>query len=398
MDTRIIYKKKDAIVSAALKDNRLTNIRITGPEGDLTPGDIYVGRIESVVPNINGAFVSIGKERNCFLKLERALYPIASPRHADGKLHAGDILLVQVERDEGRNKPATVVSDFSLTGIHLVLIHGKKEVRVSSKIEDGAWKAEMRPIVNGWIDGEYALMLRTNSYKAGIDVIRAEFESLSKVYQTLLTGADTRAIGTKLFAGLPDYLCDLRDSGMDTVNRILTEDEDVYADVLDFAKRFRPDCVQGVELRDKKVYPLEAEFGMRSKLGDLTSRRVWLKSGAYLVFDTTEAMTVVDVNTGKASASKACAKGFLAVNLEAAEELAYQIRLRNLSGIIIVDFIDMESEEDRRELMHELRGLLEFDPVKTRVVDMTKLNLVEITRMKKHRPLEEDVKKYSVLQ
>ena len=241
-------------------------------------------------------------------------------------------------------------------------------------------------------------MLRTNSYKAGIDVIRAEFESLSKVYQTLLNGADTRAIGTKLFAGLPDYLCDLRDSGMDTVNRILTEDDDVYADVLDFAKRFRPDCVQGVELRDKKVYPLEAEFGMRSKLGDLTSRRVWLKSGAYLVFDTTEAMTVVDVNTGKASASKACAKGFLAVNLEAAEELAYQIRLRNLSGIIIVDFIDMESEEDRRKLMHELRGLLEFDPVKTRVVDMTKLNLVEIMRMKKHRPLEEDVKKYSVLQ
>ena len=136
---------------------------------------------------------------------------------------------------------------------------------------------------------------------------------------------------------------------------------------------------------------------MLAKLGELTSRRVWLKSGAYLVFDTTEAMTVVDVNTGKASASKACAKGFLAVNKEAAEELAYQIRLRNLSGIIIVDFIDMESEDDRRELMKSLKSLLENDPVKTRVVDMTKLNLVEITRMKKHRPLEEDVRKYSVL-
>lgn len=397
METRIIYRKKDAVVSAAVNDNRLSDIRITGPEGDLTPGDIYVGRIESVVPNINGAFVSIGRERNCFLKLERANYPIASPKHADGKLHAGDVILVQVERDEGRNKPATVVSDFSLTGIHVVLIHGKREVRISSKIEDNTWKAEMRTLVGEWIDGDYAVMLRTNSYKAGTEAIRAEYDTVLQIYKTLLTAAETRTVGSKLYAGLPDFLCDLRDSGMDTVNRILTEDEDIYNSVLDFAKRFRPDCVQGVELRDKSVYPLEAEFGMKAKLGDLTSRRVWLRSGAYLVFDTTEAMTVVDVNTGKASASKACAKGFLEVNMEAAEELAYQIRLRNLSGIVIVDFIDMDSENDRHELMKRLKDLLENDPVKTRVVDMTKLNLVEITRMKKHRPLEEDVRKYSVL-
>ena len=397
METRIVYRKKDAVVSASVEDNRLRDIRITGPEGDLTPGDIYVGRIESVVPNINGAFVSIGRDRNCFLKLERANYPIASPKHTDGKLHAGDVILVQVERDEGRNKPATVVCDFSLTGIHVVLIHGKREVRISSKIEDNVWKAEMRTVVGEWIDQDYAVMLRTNSYKAGTEAIRAEYDTLLDIYKMLLTAAETRTVGSRLFSGLPDYLCDLRDSGMDTVNRILTEDEDIYNAVLDFAKRFRPDCVQGVELRDKSVYPLEAEFGMLAKLGELTSRRVWLKSGAYLVFDTTEAMTVVDVNTGKASASKACAKGFLAVNKEAAEELAYQIRLRNLSGIIIVDFIDMESEDDRRELMKSLKSLLENDPVKTRVVDMTKLNLVEITRMKKHRPLEEDIRKYSVL-
>ncbi|MBP5410529.1 MAG: ribonuclease E/G [Lachnospiraceae bacterium] len=397
METRIVYKKKNAIVSAALTDNRLRDIRIAGPEGELTPGDIYVGRIESVVPGINGAFVSIGRDRNCFLKLERAIYPIASPKHADDKLHAGDVILVQVERDEGRNKPATVVTDFSLTGILLVLIHGKREVRISSKIEDGAWKSDMRSTVADWIDGEYALMLRTNSYKVDLETIRAEYETLRKTYEILLNGAETRAIGTRLFSGLPDYLCDLRDSGLDTVNRILTEDEDVYNAVMDFANRFRPDCVNVVELRNKSVYPLEAEFGMRAKLGELTSRRVWLRSGAYLVFDTTEAMTVVDVNTGKASASKACSGGFLSVNLEAAEELAYQIRLRNLSGIIIVDFIDMDSENDRRELMQKLKALMETDPVRTRVVDMTKLNLVEITRMKKHRPLEEDVRKYSVL-
>ena len=394
MDTRIIYKKENAIVSAGVRNNRLTDIRITGPEGDLTPGDIYVGRIESVVEGIRGAFVAIGRERNCFLKLDRADYPISSPSHSDGKLHAGDIVLVQVERDEGRNKPATVVTDFSLTGIHLVLIRGKREVRVSSKIEDNTWKALMRPIVNQWIDDDYAIMLRTNSYCVSTDAIKAEFDVLVEIYRTLLTGGQTRAVGSRLFSGLPDYLCDLRDSGMDTLERILTEDEDIYRDVMTFAERFRPDCVSGIELRNKNVYPLEAEFNMRARISELTSRRVWLRSGAYLVFDSTEAMTVIDVNTGKASASKSCSSGFLPCNLEAAAEIAYQIRLRNLSGIIIVDFIDMDSEEDRRELMHTLKELLESDPVRTRVVDMTKLNLVEITRMKKHRPLDEDIKKY----
>lgn len=394
MDTRIIYKKENAVVSAGIRDNRLTDIRITGPEGDMTPGDIYVGRIESVVDGIHGAFVSIGRDRNCFLKLDRAEYPVASPFHSDGKLHAGDTVLVQVERDEGRNKPATVVTDFSLTGIHLVLIRGKREVRVSSKIEDNAWKTTMRPIAYSWIDDDYAIMLRTNSYRVDIDTIKAEYDVLVGIYRSLLVSGQTRAVGSRLFSGLPDYLCDLRDSGMDTLDRILTEDEDIYREVMDFAGKFRQDCVSGIELRDKSVYPLEAEFNMKARIGELTSRRVWLRSGAYLVIDNTEAMTVIDVNTGKASASKACSSGFLQCNLEAAAEIAYQIRLRNLSGIIIVDFIDMDSEEDRRTLMHKLKELVEPDPVRTRVVDMTKLNLVEITRMKKHRPLEEDIRKY----
>ena len=394
VNTRIIYKKENAVVSAGIQENRLTDIRITGPEGDLTPGDIYVGRIESVVEGIRGAFVSIGRDRNCFLKLERVEYPVVTPVHADGKLHAGDIILVQVERDEGRNKPATVVTDFSLTGIHLVLIRGRREVRISSKIEDNTWKSQMRPIVSQWIDDDYAIMLRTNSYHAGLETIRAEYDVLIEIYRSLLTAGQTRTVGSRLFAGLPDYLCDLRDSGMDTLDRILTEDEDIFRDVMDFAGKFRPDCTSAIELRDKTKYPLEAEFNMLARITELTSRRVWLRSGAYLVIDHTEAMTVIDVNTGKASASKACSRGFLQCNLEAANEIAYQIRLRNLSGIIIVDFIDMDSENDRRELMHTLKELLEPDPVKTRVVDMTKLNLVEITRMKKHRPLEEDIRKY----
>ena len=396
METRIIYKKGDAIVCAGVADNRLTDLRITGPEGNLTPGDIYVGRVESVVDGIAGMFVSIGRDRNCFLKQSRAAVPIATPVHKDGKLHAGDVLPVQIERDEGRNKPATVVTDFSLTGIFLVLIHGKKEVRTSSKITDEAWKSAMRKEIGGWIDGEYALMLRTNSYRADVETIRAEFLRLRDAYETVVTGGNTRAIGTKLFSGLPDYLCDMRDSGLDLQNRILTEDDDIFRSVTDFAKRFRPDLYDKIELRDKSVYPLEAEFNMRTRLEELTSRKVWLKSGAYLVIDPTEAMTVIDVNTGKASDSKACKAGFLTFNLEAAAEIAYQIRLRNLSGIIIVDFVDMDSEEDRRTLMLTLRNLLESDPVKTKVVDITKLNLVEITRMKKHRPLSEDVRKYHV--
>jgi ribonuclease G len=172
------------------------------------------------------------------------------------------------------------------------------------------------------------------------------------------------------------------------------QDPEIAAEVEAFAESFRPDFRDRLIVRDHSDYPISAEFDMKKRLSELVAKKVWLRSGAYLVIEPTEAMTVIDVNTGKASEGKSVRDGFLSVNVEAAREIAAQMRLRNLSGIIMVDFINMTEEKDRTALLEELRKAVAGDPDRVRVVDMTPLGLVEITRLKRRRPLSEDIKKY----
>ncbi len=396
METRIIYRKMSAVVNASFTDNRLTSIAVTGTDGELVTGDIYVGRIDQIADGIDGAFIDIGRDRNCFLKLTKNMHPIVKQKHADGKLHCGDELLVQIEKSEGKNKPAMVITDISLTGVNVVFFHGSREVRVSSKITDEEWKSAMREEVAQWMDGEYAVMLRTHSAIAAKEEVRREFELLREVYHRLCTEGLTRTVGTKLRAGLPSYLCELRDSKSERPDRIIVQDPEIYKELKAFAESYRPDYSECIVCRDDS-YPLDAEFDMRKHIDDLTAHRVWLKSGSYLIIDPTEAMTVIDVNTGKASNEKTMKKGFLAINIEAAEKIAEQMRLRNLSGIIIVDFINLDSEEERKQLLAAFREAVADDPIPVKIVDVTKLGLVEITRMKRHRPLFEDLKRYGLI-
>ena len=399
METRIVYRKESAVISASFSDNRLTSITVNGSDKELIPGDIFLGRIASVVPGIGGLFVNIGLEKNCFLKTDCADDPFVRQSHADGKLHEGDELLVQIIREEGRNKPATLSAKLSLSGVFVVVSSGPRGIRISSRITDEVEKKRLAKLADECLgDSAYEIMLRTNSSHADPEHVRNELRMLMETMQKMTTEGLMRTVGTKLYEGLPAYLCEFRDSKNPSPDRILVEDEDIYRKMKSFAAGFRPEYSASIRLSDRSVYPLEAEFDMRARISELTSRKVWLRSGAYLIFDTAEAMTVIDVNTGKASDSKTTQKGFLACNLEAGEEIARQLRLRNISGIIIVDFIDMASPEDRDTLMGRLRELMENDDIMTRVIDMTKLNLVEITRTKKKRPLAEDLRKFGIYQ
>ncbi len=394
-ETKIMYRKKNAVICAGFSDGSMTQLSVGEWNPGLTVGDLYVGRIESVVEGIHGAFVSVGGDANCFLKFDRATHPICKMTHADGALHCGDELLVQVEKEAGKNKPASVVADFSITGVNLVLIHGNQGVLFSSKITDDAWKNKLRPVAEQWIDGPYSVMLRTNSYLATEEELVQEMVTLKSIYNNVTNTCKTRTKGTCLFHGTPEFLCELRDDYTEFPESIITDDAELYEKILEFTTRFRPKYTDSVTLLNDG-YPVELRYKMNANLKDVISRKVWLKSGAYLVIDPTEAMTVIDVNTGKASAGKTVRKSFLECNLEAAKEIARQIRVRNLSGIIIVDFIDMKDPAEQAVLMKELRQLTETDSIKTVVVEMTKLNLVEITRLKKRKPVKEALKELEI--
>ena len=205
----------------------------------------------------------------------------------------------------------------------------------------------------------------------------------------MLSEAAYRTCFSQLYRSVPSYISDIRDLNSGLLQEIITDDSSICQQLQEYLACFQPEDHRKLTYYEDKMLPLGKLYSLESVMERAMNKRVWLKSGGYLVIEPTEALVVIDVNTGKFSEKKEIRATILKTNLEAAAEISRQLRLRNLSGIIIVDFIDMERDEDKRELLTRLEALTAKDPVKTTVVDMTRLNLVEITRKKVRRPLYE---------
>ena len=295
------------------------------PEEVLEVGDIFVGRVQNIVQNINAAFVEVKKGVVCYLPMSEC---------GGRKVRIGDELVVQVKKAAVKTKQAVVTLAIEFVGTYCVVTTQDTAKGISQKIIDEDMRNQLKEVLQEFDDMPYGLVLRTNACETSTDIIRDECKSLS---------------------------CELQKRG--------------------FVK---------VELYDDASYPLEKLLGIETKLEKALAKRVWLKSGGNLVIEPTEALTVIDVNTGKAIDGKRNKETtFFKLNCEAAREVARQIRLRSMSGIILVDFIDMQKKEHKLALMDLLREELKKDKTRTALVDITKLGLVEITRMKKNPPLWE---------
>lgn len=320
-----------------------------------------------------------------------------SPR----KLKAGDELLVQVSRDALKTKDPSVTCCLNFPGTYMVLTVGKPQIGFSAKIKDNAWKEKVREELLTHKDERFGLIVRTNGASASIETLCAETEKLKQQMEELFARAACRTCYSLLEQGTPPYIQSLRDAKKGTLSEIIT-------DVPEYAKKIEAwleeekeedkeqkenqppadknesinQAVPNLSLYTDDNLPLMKLYRLESVLKSASDRRVWMKSGGYLVIEPTEALTVIDVNTGKYTGKKTPAETILKINLEAAHEVARQLSLRNLSGIIIIDFIDMESKEDQETLMRVLGEELSRDPVKTILGDMTRLGLVEITPQK----------------
>ena len=204
---------------------------------------------------------------------------------------------------------------------------------------------------------------------------------LTKTRDNIVAGFDS------LFTGYST----IDDDFYEELEEILTDDGDIFEELTRYLEESRPEELPKLVLYDDPLLPLQKLYSLETAISHALARKVWLKSGAYLVIEPTEALAVIDVNSGKYAGRKKIDDTILKINLEAAEEIGRQLRLRNLSGIIIIDFIDMERAKDRECLMDSLRKIVSADPVKTTVVEMTKLNLVELTRKKVRRPFYEQM-------
>lgn len=352
-------------------------------------GDIYIGKVSNIVPNIGAAFIEIEKGVNCYYDMKDVKSAIFTHKSGNKQLCIGDELVVQISREAIKTKAPTVTGNLSFTGRYAVLTHGNTRIGVSSKIPKSLreeYKRELASLQND----DFGLIVRTNAKDAPFEDVLEEINALKDEYYSLVRTAETRVCFSCLKSAPPSYIADLKNVYMDGMEAIIIGDHDLYTRIHMFFQAELPEKLDLLELYDNPSFPLDKLYSTQTALDKALMERAWLKTGGYLIIQATEALTVIDVNSGKNTSKLDSEDGAMKVNLEAAREAARQIRLRNLSGIILVDFINLNRDENTHRLLHEFRYYLSKDPIQTTLVDMTTLGLVEVTRKKVRRPLHEE--------
>lgn len=387
----VVICKNNNILTALFDNGRLLHMRaFPVPAPDDLVGNVYVGRIDRILSSMNAAFVSVQKNTNVYLPLPipkdfAAQNVMVLNRPDADQLKQGDELLIQVERMGIKDKLPTATTRIDLVGQYCVCHANRKGLHFSSKLS-AEWITSFKAFLSANpIEGRRALgyTLRTNAEAAGDhETILGEMRELQKQAQQLLAHASSRNIYSCLWRSCPEYVSYIKGVPISCYDEIVTDDPAVFAEL----DRLLPSA--DIRLYEDASYPLDKLYSIDTHIREALQKKVWLKSGGYLVIEPTEAMTVIDVNSGKGSDRKGKSKEELAfsVNKEAAEELARQLRIRNYSGMIMVDFINMERDEHQQKLLTYLDELLKEDPVRTRLVDLTPLGIVEITRQKQSRP------------
>lgn len=396
----IITRHKDKIISAFFDGMDMVQVSVHSAGEDDILGNIYLGKVKNIVKNINAAFIEIEGGKMCYYPLAENRNPIFAnqtvqgneERQKEANVKIGDELFVQVIKEDVKTKAPVVSSNINLTGKYVALTCGNSSVGISKKIEDLDERQRLKTLVKPYVCGEYGFIVRTNAAFVQEELIVKEINNLIDIYKNIRTYGVHKSVFSLLYRTPPGYICDIRDGYSDRVDEFVTDDAELYANMMEYLEKHQPEDKEKLRFYQDSTISLINLYGITEKIKDAIKPMVWLKSGGTLVIQPTEALTVIDVNTGKAVAGKKkVEETFLKVNLEAAEEIAKQIRLRNISGIIIIDFIDMELQKHKDMLMKELEEHLKKDPIKTTVVDMTALGLVEVTRKKVRKPLHEQV-------
>lgn len=348
-------------------------------------GNVYKGKVMRVLPGMQSAFVEIGLERTGFLHIN----DIYTARKEDGSytpieylLHEGESLLVQVSKDPIGTKGARLTTTISLAGHKLVYLPKEPHIGVSQRIENEPERDRLKALITSVRPAaeKGGYIVRTCAEGATAEEFENDIVYLKRLWAQIQANASTSSAPALLYQDL--YLAEraLRDMVNESTSRIVVDAwDDNIAELNEFAKTFIPTAVDKLQLYQGEV-PLFEQFGVEEEIERALARRVDLKSGGYLIFDQNEAMSTIDVNTGAYVGKRDFGDTVFKTNLEAARVIARQLRLRNLGGIIIIDFIDMEKEAHRQAVLAELQKAVQSDRVHTTMSNFTELGLVEMTR------------------
>lgn len=381
---------------AVLEDGRLYEIYHERVYSSKLAGNIYAGRVQNVLPGMNAAFVDIGVNKNAFLyagdicfdtRDQQELKDQLENRRIEKMLRPGQMIVAQVVKEPGGNKGPRISGNITLPGRLCVLIPAVKYAGVSKKISNDAERERLHAIARSLSEANAAgVIIRTAAQGAAQEEISADYRRLLALWSQIDTAARHSARPRLIQSDGSLALRAVRDMLDAQVDCLRTDDEALFRELKGFADVLTPTLADRIELLHTQT-PLFDLLRVDAQLDGAFDRQVQLKSGGTLVIDETEALTVIDVNTAKFTGKKSLAETVFRLNCEAADEIARQLRLRDLGGIIIIDFIDMDTAARRDELLAHLREALKNDRNHVNVLGITALGLVEMTRKKTRRPL-----------
>ena len=440
----VYFMKKEIIINvtateiriAITEDNRLAELYVESPEKERLVGDIYLGKIARVMPGIRAAFVDIGHKQDAFLHFsdigstlkeyssligdedsdvdteddgeedgsspsggesrppQSPQPPPRAPERQQGQrgrdggrrsenpnLASGQDIIVQVTKEPVGKKGVRVTSEISLPGRFLVLLPFDGKIGVSKRINNFKEKRRLRRIVSSILPEGFGLIVRTVAQDQDEAALRQDLEGLIKTWRDIEQSVKSEAAPALLYKDMATTSSVIRDLFSDDVERVVTDSKKLYREIRTYVKTVSPNLVEKIEYYGRREPVFDAS-GIEKEIASVLNRKVWLKSGGYIIIEQTEAMVVVDVNSGRYAANREQEQNSLRTNLEAAREVTRQLRLRDIGGIIVVDFIDLQDERNKKKVYDEMRKEFRKDRARITVLPMTDFGLVQITRQR----------------
>ncbi len=363
-------------------------------------GHVYKGRVVKILPGMQSAFVDIGLEKAAFLHAADVLsgfdYSIFGEELEDSVpinlpieelLQEGEDVFVQVSKDTIGTKGARVTSYITLPGRYLVLMPNVEHIGVSRKILDEDEKTRLKDFVTEHKPDNFGFIIRTASEGCTEEDLKKDIDYLMLLWENIQMKKEQINSPQLLYSDLDITLRSVRDFLSHDTDKLIIDSRDEYNKLVEFVNTFFPILVSKIELYEG-TEPIFDAYGIELEIPKALGKRVWLKSGGYIVLDQTEALTSIDVNTGKYVGKASLEDTIFKTNMEAVKEIAYQIRLRNLGGIIIIDFIDMEKEENRQKLFSVFSEAMSKDRAKCTILEVSELGLIQMTRKRVRESLE----------
>ncbi|MFL2988229.1 S1 RNA-binding domain-containing protein [bacterium] len=404
---------KDIYINSSISSNRiaiveneqLVELYIDFPNHTKMVGNIYNGLVQNIIPGIEAAFIDINSDVNAFLPLseleneenfknisfddENGKKKNATPKKKNLKI--GDQILVQVVKEPFAGKGARITTDMSIPGALIVLIPNQNYIGISRKINDKYERRRLRKMIESFKPKNAGIIIRTTAQGKNEDILKEEFDTLNKQWKDCLKKSKSKKAPKLVHEDGSMSFRVIRDLFDEQVNNIFVDSKTIYNSICNYVNKINPNNLEKINFYNKKR-PIFTIYNIEEQISKSLNKKVWLKSGGHLAIDHTEAMIVIDVNSGRYIGKKNHEENSLKINLEAAAECAKQLRLRDIGGLIVIDFIDMLKPENRKKVYNFFKGELKKDSAKVATDEFSKFGLLEMTRQRVRQNLLDTMK------